>query len=161
MSMFMEVCFDDDDENSLYRSIGCLECSLDCGNQSSRCLKTKIPHLPEICACSDGTFSNSTCPVVEQEKENVTAINIHGRKNDFRPRIFNIVVFFCSIARRLVAVCEHSFCGNDGVCIIIDSTFGCICPDGGIADRCTTNINTGLSKWIDERRDERRKIEFF
>lgn len=56
---------------------------------------------------------------------------------------------FFFVARRLIAVCEHSFCGENGVCIIIDSTFGCICPDGGISDRCTSNINTGLSKDID------------
>jgi hypothetical protein len=50
------------------------------------------------------------------------------------------------LARRLIAVCEHSFCGDVGVCIIIDSTFGCICPDGGISNRCSMNINTGLGK---------------
>ncbi len=50
------------------------------------------------------------------------------------------------IARRLIAVCEHSFCGDAGVCIVIDSTFGCICPDGGITDRCAAEIDSGLSK---------------
>ncbi len=54
--------------------------------------------------------------------------------------------FFLLIARRLIAVCEHSFCGDAGVCIVIDSTFGCICPDGGITDRCAAEIDSGLSK---------------
>lgn len=53
---------------------------------------------------------------------------------------------FFFLARRLIAVCEHSFCGDVGVCIIIDSTFGCICPDGGISDRCSTTVDTSLSK---------------
>jgi hypothetical protein len=54
------------------------ECSLDCGN-GSRCLETKIPHLPEICACSDGTYTNSTCSEIELEDENnITSINAHG-----------------------------------------------------------------------------------
>jgi hypothetical protein len=53
------------------------ECSLNCGNNGSRCLVTKIPDMPEICACSDGTFTNSTCPEIEEEN-NITLINIHG-----------------------------------------------------------------------------------
>lgn len=134
-----------------------LECSLNCGGEGNRCLKTKIPNLPEICACSDGTFSNLTCPEMEENKENVTAINIHGGTKIFFREEFHKFLFYW-IARRLVAVCEHSFCGTDGVCIIIDSTFGCICPDGGIADRCSAGVNTGLSKSIDRReRNEKMK----
>jgi hypothetical protein len=57
---------------------------------------------------------------------------------------FLLIWFF--VARRLIAVCEHSFCGDVGVCIIIDTTFGCICPDGKIADRCTSNAIGGFSK---------------
>ncbi len=53
------------------------------------------------------------------------------------------------LARRLVAVCEHSFCGENGVCIVIDTTFGCVCPDGGIASRCIAD--GGLSKSIDRK----------
>ncbi|CAF0743183.1 unnamed protein product [Adineta steineri] len=103
------------------------ECSLDCGNDGGRCLETKIKDMPEICACPDGTYTNSSCIEIEEKNDNeteITSINIH--------------------ARRLLAVCEHSFCGDGGVCIIIDSTFGCICSDGGIADRCYSDINTGL-----------------
>lgn len=65
-------------------------------------------------------------------------------KNFFVQKRFDSLFLF--IARRLIAVCEHSFCGENGVCIIIDSTFGCICPDGGISDRCASTANTGLSK---------------
>ncbi len=54
------------------------ECSLNCGNNSSRCLQTRIPHLPEICACSDGTFTNSTCRDVEEESNTTTSVNAHG-----------------------------------------------------------------------------------
>jgi hypothetical protein len=55
------------------------ECSLDCGDNGARCLETKIPNMPEICACPDGTYTNSSCVEVEDENENnMTSINIHG-----------------------------------------------------------------------------------
>jgi len=57
------------------------ECSLDCGDNGGRCLETKIPDMPEICSCSDGTYTNSSCVEVEGENENennITTINIHG-----------------------------------------------------------------------------------
>jgi len=98
-------------------------------------METKISGLPEICACSDGTYTNSTCP--EVEPNNITMINIHGL-NSNEKKYMNLILFSFK-ARRLVAVCEHSYCGNDGVCIVIDSTFGCICPDGGISEKCAAN----------------------
>lgn len=61
--------------NILYWFISYSECSLKCG-RDSQCLETKIPGLPEVCACSDGTYTNFTCPQMEQN--NVTSINIHG-----------------------------------------------------------------------------------
>ena len=64
------------------------------------------------------------------------------------------------IARRLIAVCEHSFCGDVGVCIIIDSTFGCICPDGGISSRCSASINTGLRKHLSDLERQRELFVF-
>ncbi len=73
--MFMEVCRGERDEERL-KLIFCSECSLDCGN-GSRCLETKIPDMSEICACSDGTYTNSTCPEIE-DINNITSINIHG-----------------------------------------------------------------------------------
>ena len=57
------------------------ECSLDCGNDGGRCLQTKIPDMPEICACPDGIYSNSSCVEVEDGNENesnITSMNIHG-----------------------------------------------------------------------------------
>lgn len=74
--MFMEVC---KREWKIKKTIFYSECSLNCGNNNgSRCLVTKIRHLPQICACSDGTYTNSTCPDVVKEENNVTSINIHG-----------------------------------------------------------------------------------
>ena len=64
------------------------------------------------------------------------------------------------IARRLIAVCEHSFCGDVGVCIIIDSTFGCICPDGDITDRCTSDSDLGYGK-VMTTREKRKPNESF
>jgi hypothetical protein len=58
------------------------ECSLDCGDDGGRCLKTEIPGLPEICACPDGIYTNSTCAEEDDEEEqhetNMTSINDHG-----------------------------------------------------------------------------------
>ncbi len=54
---------------------------MDCGDNGGRCLETKIPDMPEICSCSDGTYTNSSCIEVEDENENennITTINIHG-----------------------------------------------------------------------------------
>jgi len=75
----MEVCKRgrEREENKL-KLILYSECSLNCGN-GSLCLQTKIPNLPEICACSDGTYTNSTCAEIELEDENnITSINTHG-----------------------------------------------------------------------------------
>ena len=71
--------------------------------------------------------------------------------------IRNSCCYYCFflVARRLVAVCEHSFCGDVGVCIIIDSTFGCICPDGKIADRCNSNTEPAFSK---KKKNEKKRI---
>ena len=57
------------------------ECSLDCGDEGGRCLKTVIPNMPEICACPDGMYTNSSCADLEEEEDdgtNMTAINLHG-----------------------------------------------------------------------------------
>ncbi|CAF1070732.1 unnamed protein product [Rotaria magnacalcarata] len=97
------------------------KCSLNCG-KNGRCVKTQISAMPEICICHNETYTNTSCTEVtidSEEDADIKAINIH--------------------ARRLVAVCEHSYCGDVGVCIVIDSTFGCICPDGNIAERCRSN----------------------
>ncbi len=120
---------------------------MNCGN-GSQCLQTKIPNLPEICACSDGTYTNSTCAEIDLEDENnITSINTHGLSEWYSVDWFDSFLFFLIfLARRLIAVCEHSFCGDAGVCIIIDTAFGCICPDGGIMSRCISNIDTGLRK---------------
>ena len=78
MHMFMEVCKREREGEKLLILILYSDCSLNCGNNASRCLNTKIPNLPEICACSDGTFTNSTCRDIEEEISNITSTDIHG-----------------------------------------------------------------------------------
>lgn len=75
MHMFTEVC--KREREVIEIDFIYSECSLNCGNNASRCLQTKIPNLPEICACSDGTFTNSTCREIEEES-NITSINTQG-----------------------------------------------------------------------------------
>ncbi|CAF0757509.1 unnamed protein product [Didymodactylos carnosus] len=70
--------------------------------------------MPYICACQDGSYSNSSCI----QLANSTGIQ----------------------SRRLIAVCEHTFCGQVGICIILDATFACVCPDGTIGENCLTSV---------------------
>lgn len=74
-----------------------LECSLDCGNDG-RCLNTKIPSMPEICACSDGMYTNGTCPdVVDTPEANITSMNLHGimSYNNVEKSIWRRMFLFC------------------------------------------------------------------
>ena len=81
----MEVCIRLSKEKQikeiLFFSIFHSECSLDCGNSTGQCLKTEITNMPEICACSNGMYTNSSCADVDNENENnnsFASINIHG-----------------------------------------------------------------------------------